>query len=128
MPSWHSHIVRTRQPISSSARLAFLVTCDVPGQLRIPIGLIRRWASSAATTGVLMPETPVYEYDSAMLRQHQVRRAGQVAAMEAEPVSHSMNEASDGNLGTRIHRSDARHDSAPLVGRIPIAHVTDVFF
>ena len=72
---------------------------------------------------MLVPEAPVDEDHGAVLRQHQVRCARQIAAMEAESVPEPVDEASDCDFGERVRCLHAGHDGAALVGREPIVHL-----
>ena len=74
-----------------------------------------------------MPEAPVDEDDGAVLRQNQVRRAGQIAAVEAESVPQPVDEASDRDLGPRVRCLHACHDGASLFGRVRVAHLAEAF-
>ena len=98
------------------------VAFDVPGELRLPVRPVRRRPPLTQPASVLMPEAPVDEQDRAMLRQHQVRRARQIAAMEAKSVTEPVDEAPDEYLGTRIRGPDARHDGATFRRRVSISH------
>ena len=104
------------------ARVAF----DVLGELRTPIRPIGCWLPPTSRTRVLVPEAPVDEDHGAALRQHQVWRARQIAAMEAESVPQPVDEASDGNFGARVRRLHARHDGAALIGREAVVHLAAV--
>ena len=98
------------------------VAFDVPGELRLPIRPVRRRLPLTQPASVLMPEAPVDEQDRAMLRQHQVRRARQIAAVEAKSVAEPVDEAPDDDFGARIRSPDARHDGAALCRRVSVAH------
>lgn len=97
------------------------VARDVAGELSVPIRLVGGGKPSSEA-GVLMPKAAVDEHHRSMLRQHQVWRSWKVASMEAEAVSHAVNEAPDQHLGPRVFGTDARHDGASLIGGASIHH------
>lgn len=98
------------------------VAFDVPGELRLPVRPVRRRLPLTEPTSVLVPEAPVDEQDRAMFRQHQVRRARQIAAVEAKSVTEPVDEAPDDDFGTRVRGPNARHDGATLCRRVSISH------
>jgi hypothetical protein len=65
-----------------------------------------------------VPETAMHEYRGVMLRERDVRRAGQAAVMQPETEPLAMERASQQQLGLRILGTDGRHDAAP-VGILP---------
>ena len=108
------------QAFESAACLG--VAFDVPGELRLPVRPVRRRLPLTEPASVLVPEAPVDEQDRAMFRQHQVRRARQIAAVEAKSVTEPVNEAPDDDFGTRVRGPNARHDGATLCRRVSISH------
>lgn len=59
-----------------------------------------------------MPEAAMNENYSAMPREYDVRCSGKVLAVDAESVTHRVEERSDGNLGLRVLCPDFGHQCA----------------
>ena len=60
------------------------VPSDIRGELGFPELLAARWCGGVATPLVTMPETAMYEDDSALLRQNEVRSPVDRLRMEPE--------------------------------------------
>ncbi len=56
-----------------------------------------------------MPEAAMDEYGFAAAWKDQIRRAGKLAAMQAEAVAESMDKAADREFRTRILATNPRH-------------------
>ena len=62
-------------------------------------------------TGMHVPEAPVNVDDLAEPGEHQVRRSGQIPAMEPEAVSEAVGDPTDEDFWRGIPRLYRRHDS-----------------
>ena len=67
-------------------------------ELLAPILGTGSWRRRSATASVSMPETPMYEDNLSQTRKRQIRRARQVAAMEAKAVTQRVRHAANGSL------------------------------
>ena len=90
------------------------ISTDVPLPLVLPelgpgLGLY-----SAFRTRVHVPEATVHENDGTVPRQHDVGRAGQVAAVKAEAEAEAVQDAADDQFGLRVPAPNARHHAAEL--------------
>jgi len=111
--------------LPAGLRQEFLVpriTLDGFVKLAVPELFVRRWSRGTGTARMTMPETAVDEYDLAQPREHYVGAPGEVAAIETEPVSHSMERASHKLLGASIPSFDVRHDLPAFFGRESVGH------
>ncbi len=61
-----------------------------------------------------MPEAPVNEDRGAQAREDEIRRAGQVADMEAEPIAEPVHDRPDPEFGRGVLSPDAGHDLGSL--------------
>ena len=61
---------------------------------------------------MLVPKTTVNEDDFSSSGKHQIGSAGQVSAMKAIPVTHSVDEEANFHFWSSIDITDARHDAA----------------
>lgn len=61
------------------------------------------------TSGVLVPEAAVDEHDPPQAREHEVRRTGQVGAVQAEAVAETVGGAPHAHLGFGTGLADAAH-------------------
>ena len=61
-----------------------------------------------------VPITTVDKYRGLQRRKHNVRRAGKISAMKAEPEAKLMKQFSDGNLGSGVSGSNGLHDPPAL--------------
>ena len=93
-------------------------------QFRQPVFLVRLGPPRdlAAWVAMLVPETSVNENHLAPSRKHEIGFAGQVAAMQTEPVAHRMQETAHGHFGLHAFRPDAGHDFATAFGSNGIGH------
>lgn len=78
------------------------VPLPVLPELLFPETSASRGCRGEATAGVPVPEAAVHEDDRTALRQDDVRATGQVAAVEGEAQSGSMQSGSDKQLGLRV--------------------------
>lgn len=67
---------------------------------------------------VLVPEAAVHLDRGAVPGQHDVGRAGEVAAVQAEAVAHGMQQATHEQLGLCIYFPDRPHDAGAKSGPI----------
>jgi hypothetical protein len=74
-----------------------------------------------------MPETTVDKHNGAMLREYNIRLAGQIPSVEAESVSHAMEKGADGNLRLRILAPDTTHVPASLADCKTIDHAATCY-
>ena len=72
---------------------------------------------------VPVPEAAVHEDGGAVLRQHDVRRAGEGADIETITVAGTMEGLSHLQLGSCVPRSDVRHRLMTLYGCKNIRHI-----
>jgi len=61
-----------------------------------------------------MPEAPVDEDHGAEPREDEIRRAGEIADMEPEPVAESVHDRPDPKFGRGVLPVDAGHDLGSL--------------
>lgn len=64
------------------------------------------------TVRVSVPEASVDEHDFTPPGKHDIRSTGQVSAMQAIPVVHRVEQATDNHLGLRVATSNGGHDPA----------------
>lgn len=67
-------------------------------------------------TGVTMPETPMNEDCDFVSWQHDIGHAGQVFAMQAKPVAHSVEKRTYDNFGLCVLAADPGHVPAAVLG------------
>ena len=95
---------------------AQFVAGDVAGHFFLPeVGVAFRDDIFGAVA-VAVPEAAVDEYDGAVLRQHQIRRAGQASVVESVAIALAPQLFPDGPLRGRVLRADAGHAVVPLGG------------
>jgi muramidase (phage lysozyme) len=71
---------------------------------------------------VHMPEAAIYENHRAEPRQHDVGRAGQVAAVQAETEAKAMQDSPDNQLWFGIPTTDASHHPTACHGIHDVGH------
>ncbi len=87
-----------------------LIAPPIALQLRQPL-LPPRRRHAATPAAVHVPEAAGDEDHLLQPREHQVRRAGQVANVQAITVTHRVDEPPNGEFRRRVRRSDQRHDA-----------------
>lgn len=85
------------------------VPLHVAGELRYPVPMIAARKFAAVAASMTMPEASVNEDHLAKARKDEVRRAGQIARVQAVPVSARVDEPANGHLRARVEFPDARH-------------------
>lgn len=78
-------------------------------QLCYPIFWTRTGYPAFGTAGMLMPEASVHQYDFTSARKNNVRLARQVAPVDPETISETVNEPPEDKLGFRILAANAAH-------------------
>lgn len=93
------------------------IAAPVPFTLRLPVFRVclRRLLPRLAVVHV--PKAAVDEYGDAVPRQHHVRAAGQVAAVQAEAIAEPVHEPAHDAFGRRVLRFHAPHGFASCLGR-----------
>src|SRR6185437_13719876 len=101
---------------AGGAELALVaaVAAAVGEELGLPVGAIRGGSSVGRAARMLVPEAAVDEDHLAAAGKHQVRRAGQVAAVQTVAVAGAVDQAADEQLRLSVLAADARHDRASL--------------
>ena len=88
----------------------------------------RRRKPITATTVMLMPKTPVDEYNLSTGRKDYVGIARKITAMQAKTVAKGMEQLSNSYLRTCVHRSDTPHYLASLLWTNSIHGITTLKF
>ena len=96
---------------STQSRLVRLIPRDVLVEFVSPERHARRGLGSLAAVDMAMPETPVNEDHGLSTRKHDVRRPRQITSMQPKSISEAMNDTSHDQLGRRVLRADAGHQS-----------------
>jgi hypothetical protein len=74
-----------------------------------------RWHCGAPTAGVAVPEAAVNEHDDPAGREHDVRFARQVAAVQAKTETVAVEGSAYDQFRPRVLGADSRHDFAALL-------------
>lgn len=85
------------------------VPINIPLALLLPEFLVGRRSNPTVPAAVFVPEAAVDKDHLAMTRQYNIRRARQLSLVQAEPVSHAMNNPAHDDFGLRVLASNARH-------------------
>ena len=72
--------------------------------------------SRQMTIGMSMPEAPMHKNDGLVLRQNNVRLAGQITPMQSESQSLRMQRATHYQFRLRVFAANSRHDAAATFG------------
>lgn len=90
------------------------VSFFVPRDFGLPVLGVRFGQACASTAGMTMPETTVHEYNLGACWKGQVRRAWEVAAIQAETVSEAMGKGANEQFGLGVPRLYLAHDPTAL--------------
>jgi hypothetical protein len=100
-------------PALSERVLAALITLYILSKLFIPEVGSRFRRSASPTSFVPMPKAPVNEDHQPIFADCDVRRAGQIATMQAKAKPQPMGGATHHDLGCRVLSPNATHECGP---------------
>jgi len=101
----HRWIPAQGQQIFSSASIPL----DVSVKLRLPVVDPGLWHGGPRAPLVPVPEASMDEQSNLVLRKHEVRRAWQIAAVQAKSQPQRVRGAADAHLRLRVLAPNARH-------------------
>lgn len=130
--SWNNPLLRCSSPAfpdhqclpaGCSQRLQVApISFHVSLSLVLPEFCVCFWGHFPIATAMHVPETAVYKDHFPVFRQHKIRLARQVFAMQSKAVAHLMNQTSDNHLRLRIFASNARHIERTLLSCMDVSH------
>jgi hypothetical protein len=91
-----------------------VITRAIPGNLVLP-ELFPCCGPFEQMAAVPVPEATVNEYDGVVLRKDEIRAAGQLAVLQAETETESMQGAADHHFRSRIASPDTAHIEPALL-------------
>ncbi|MEZ5920198.1 MAG: hypothetical protein R3C60_02490 [Parvularculaceae bacterium] len=106
----------------------FGVALDIPGDLIAPIGGVGFRLSPPARAVMAVPKTSVHEYNGAIARQDDVRRAGQIARVRPVTKAFRVQRFSKRDFRLGVARLDGAHDLRALFRREYVAALLFSFF
>jgi hypothetical protein len=112
-----------QHPPSQSLQLPTFPCVPASSRINLRFPVVRARLRHLSPLAVMtVPETSVDENDRSSCRQYDVRRARQVAAMQAKSVAKTMQQRTHGDLGLGVRPTDARHQPASMFGSEPVRH------
>jgi hypothetical protein len=92
------------------------ISLNVAGKFRVPVVQSRRRRRLARVAGVAVPEAAVDLDRLAEPREHEIGLAGQVAPVQAESISQSVNQSTDDEFRRRVTALHGAHDTTSFSG------------
>jgi hypothetical protein len=101
----------------------FPVASDVREQFWSPIVGVCFWIRAVDTANVLVPKTAVNEDRRSVFRQHNVRLAWQVLAMQPKSMAELCERFAHNQFRIGVARSNSRHVPTPSLYRELVGHI-----